>query len=350
METGSCDFCGVVSPSLKRCSRCKTVEYCGEECQKKAWVHHKLQCGLTKKEQFEAHAKRLRKARKEGMPVVRLSVTAFGLVGPGLPIPDGVPPNFSLKQHAVSDFQEGPSRTGKTLGNMRYEASYRAYYDDVVENESIWMRFFMHPDNDTHAEHTCGIFGTLATIYRQRGDLQNCEDVLDMEDKVITIYRRNCDEQNPDQMLCCDGLEFKYYMIRLNLMLQTKRYNDCVAIYPKLLNYELKYKLDLDAQQYLFMVPCILNKPPTAATLRSLTDEELMKIVLAPLRNGKITAEEALGDNRDRVALQTCAGCKAKASAIGQFKFCPRCQDTFYCSKACQKKDWKTHKKLCCNG
>jgi uncharacterized paraquat-inducible protein A len=136
-------------------------------------------------------------------------------------------------------------------------------------------------------------------------------------------------------------------VIRLNLMFQTKRYTECVAIYPKLLEYELKYKLSFEAQQYLFMVPMILNKPPTAATLRSLMDDEIMKIVLAPLQNGEKTADEVMQDNRARLALHSCACCERKEHAMGQFKRCPRCKDTFYCGKICQKKDWKGHKKVC---
>jgi hypothetical protein len=31
------------------CSRCKTVHYCGRECQKKDWKHHKLVCGSSAK-------------------------------------------------------------------------------------------------------------------------------------------------------------------------------------------------------------------------------------------------------------------------------------------------------------
>ena len=348
-DENRCHFCGVESQSLKLCSRCKVDKYCGAACQKKAWPLHKTHCKTTEERAAAtaATSKQLRSARRAGVPILCVSGTAFGLVGPGMPIPDGVPPNFPLKQQAVMHFKEGPSRSGKNLGNMRHEASYKAFYDDIVEDESIWMSFFEHPDNDEHAEHTCGILGTLATIYRQRGDLQNCEDVLDMWKKVFTPYRRNCYEYHPIQIPCVDRLEFKANIIRLNLMFQTMRYDECVPIYRSLLQHELKYKFTFEQSQYLFMVPHVLNKPPTAATLRSLTHPEIMKIILAPLQNGEKTADDLLKDDRVRFALDTCAFCKTKATAIGQFKRCTRCQDTYYCGKDCQKKDWKTHKKLC---
>jgi len=131
------------------------------------------------------HSKVIKGVKKSGRPIFTLSFTAFGLVGPGLPIPEGVPSNFALKQAAIAELSTGATTTKSKLGNMKYEGSYKAYYDDLLAYESIWMSFFDHRDNYEHAEHTCGILGTLATIYRQRGALNECEEVLDMEVKVM---------------------------------------------------------------------------------------------------------------------------------------------------------------------
>lgn len=39
-----CDYCFQESPSLLRCSRCKSVSYCNKGCQKDDWSLHKLEC------------------------------------------------------------------------------------------------------------------------------------------------------------------------------------------------------------------------------------------------------------------------------------------------------------------
>ena len=45
-----CDSClRVGDGSLKRCSSCKMIYYCGQTCQKKAWQTHKLECKSLKK-------------------------------------------------------------------------------------------------------------------------------------------------------------------------------------------------------------------------------------------------------------------------------------------------------------
>ena len=40
----TCSYCSQYSNSLKKCSRCRLVQYCGRECQKKHWNTHKSRC------------------------------------------------------------------------------------------------------------------------------------------------------------------------------------------------------------------------------------------------------------------------------------------------------------------
>jgi hypothetical protein len=42
-----------------------------------------------------------------------------------------------------------------------------------------------------------------------------------------------------------------------------------------------------------------------------------------------------------------CIVCKALASPDLQLQYCAACKSALYCSKACQKKDWKQHKQIC---
>ena len=44
----ACSLCGAQEPfphKFRRCGRCKSVRYCGEACQRRAWKEHKLVCG-----------------------------------------------------------------------------------------------------------------------------------------------------------------------------------------------------------------------------------------------------------------------------------------------------------------
>jgi hypothetical protein len=363
----SCDACSIQTADLKKCSRCHLTFYCGRECQRRHWKEHKLACDVAVQNMeilsmgsdpdaerirasANARSKVLRMAKKSGMPMISMSFTAFGPVGPGLPIPEGVPPNFPLKQVATIEFKTGPATRAGARGNMRGEASYRAYYDDLVADRSIWMTFFDELDNYEHAEHTCGILGTLATIYRQRGALKECEEVLDMEVEVMERYQRSSQAQGAPRarIICCDNLEHKMILIRYNLCFQLERFDACLPLYRSLLNYELKYNLTYEEQNFLFMTVAILGKAPTPTTLRSLSDDEVMRMVLAPLRHeGSVEGVLEVEKTKQRVALQNCSGCGRSESAMGEFKTCTRCESVFYCCRECQRKDWKAHKKTC---
>jgi hypothetical protein len=306
------------------------------------------------KEAFEKTVKeqnkKMRQVKRSGAPMVCVSWTVFGMVGPGMPIPAGVPPNFALKQNALLEFQQGrASSNPEKRGNMKGEKFYREYYDDIEDNTADWLKFFDVPDHYEHAEHTCGILGTLATIYRQRGALEDCEKVLDMEGRVMARYQRSTvvNRASTATLTCCDELNFKYQIIRYNLYCQMERYDQCVMLYRELMSHELKYNLTFDQQMYLFMVAVILKKKPTATVVDSLTDAEVMRMVKAPM---ELEACTSLADRQKRkTALHSCAAnnCKRVEDAMAQFKPCPRCKTAFYCGKACQKDDWKKHKKIC---
>jgi hypothetical protein len=119
---------------------------------------------------------------------------------------------------------------------------YRAYYDNIVENKSLQMEFFNERGNSEHAEHTCGILGTLATIYWQQGVLEDCEEVMDLEVLVMEKHKRSCQGGRVAQINCLDGLEYKMHCIRFNLCFQEKRYNECVPplFWRRMMEYEIK--------------------------------------------------------------------------------------------------------------
>ena len=51
-------------------------------------------------------------------------------------------------------------------------------------------------------------------------------------------------------------------------------------------------------------------------------------------------------DDAKQYLLKTCSrrGCTKREMQIAQFKRCAVCHAVFYCSRECQKADWKSHK------
>jgi ankyrin repeat protein len=44
MVSAECAFCRIVTPTLKSCTKCRMVKYCGEQCQKLHWADHRILC------------------------------------------------------------------------------------------------------------------------------------------------------------------------------------------------------------------------------------------------------------------------------------------------------------------
>lgn len=58
--------------------------------------------------------------------------------------------------------------------------------------------------------------------------------------------------------------------------------------------------------------------------------------------SGMRTYDQVQSDKSDE-----CAVCGKKQYMVGRLMKCSRCQSRYYCSRECQKKDWKMHKKTC---
>lgn len=364
-----CEKCGSADEGLRKCQQCKAAYYCSRDCQLSHWKEHKVACryhtstaaALDPKNQdndavienyLKVQSKMIRKAEKDGTPVVNISFTHAGAVGPNMMIPDGVPANFGLKQQALMDFHRG-------RGHRQFfgEASYKAYYDELVQNELEWMEFFKHPANHEHAEHTCGILGTLATIYRQRETYENCGNVLDMEVKVLDIFKALSSAPGTPraQISCCDGLEYKMQIIRYNLNNNLKQYRANISVFRDLCLYEAKYRMSREQQNYLFMIEVvkeIWDRDITVSDVHAMSDEECLKAIIIPITSCSNSPEFQMQEakNRKRMQLLRCGNpsCDKKETALGQFKECQRCKEVVYCGKVCQKKSWKEHKKACC--
>ena len=69
------------------------------------------------------------------------------------------------------------------------------------------------------AERTCGILGTLATIYRQRGLYAECDMVMKPYKQILDLYnamvqaRKALKLSDNDELVCARNLTFKYHKI-----------------------------------------------------------------------------------------------------------------------------------------
>lgn len=188
------------------------------------------------------------------------------------------------------------------------------------------------------------MLGTLATVYRQQGLLDECAKVLDLEADVLVVYVQQCRQEGTHRAItCCETVEFKYRIIRFNLNLQTQQYDKNVSILRQQLIYELKYAVCTKEQLYLPMI-----HPKSKRTLRylqTLPDAELKRIILWMAQSEFTNYKYA-----KYVQLAVCAQCGTQETrTIGDYRKCSSCGAVHYCGRDCQRKHWKlSHKKDCC--
>jgi hypothetical protein len=239
--------------------------------------------------------------------------------------------------------------------------------------------------------------GTLATGQRQRaaniGDRKARADalckvfaVLDMEDAILTRYRAVA--TNPAQPLAaglaadaasglnnitdyrtmqavCAGLTYKYHVIRLNCVVmqlhETQASGRSVEASPamtaippilrSMMHHEISNDFGFEQQQVAFTLS-MLDRSPTLANLARTTDSELIKIQLVGmsyLSDAKPAGgqPDVIAGGSTKAAHKVCRACGTKEPMRGDFKSCGLCKKVHYCGSACQKGNWKEHKKAC---
>ena len=396
----SCAICGATE-KLQACGGCHFVYYCSRECQKSDWKKHKKVCvassSAAREEEEEpgydmplspeaasyrsadqqhtakcqAEMKRMRKSVRATDPsrifsasFVETSEGKTAIVGSRHDdaMPPGVPANFELKQIAHMAFRSSaPAVFGGARGNFKGERAFRNFYDDIVSDHATWIAFFRRPGNIEHSEHSCGMLGTLATIYRQRGEIELAATVLlGVYQDVLTIYTTHCSLAGArarglsaidrGEEMCCDSLTFKFNLIKNNLGIQLEQWEWMPQIFRDLASYEVKYGKTFDEQMYAFVVPMMLGKEPTLDVIAALTDKECMKM----LRTSLAAHEDIPGGydgfdpSQSSAVLLKCVACGQSEEALGDFTYCA-CKLVVYCGSECQAGHRKVHKRACKN-
>ncbi|KAL7527528.1 hypothetical protein ACHAWF_002215 [Thalassiosira exigua] len=227
------------------------------------------------------------------------------------------------------------------------EKSYRAFIDDLMSNETEWIRFFAHKENSIALMMSLRVITTLASIVTKRGDLENGGEILEIHDKCLTIYRDGCQAENkPNEWHL--SLLYDANMARFDLFLKLERHDDNVGVWKELCLHEIKFlPADQHASTNLPMMKTLSEKEG-AITVRDIVyfDPDGAVRYFQLIANSD-SYKSFCNKEAKRTRLLNCGNCDKEETSLHQFSICTRCKKEAYCSPMCQKAHWKVHKKQC---
>jgi hypothetical protein len=371
-KCASCGKTELFGVKLKFCTACKLVKYCGVECQKNHRPEHKKACKKRAAElksqcNDNSNINSTNNDDSEGGMVDHESLAR--MLESGDISTDRI--LFAAPQHVTiqpgQTFQSAMNEAKliadrrmvlqqahlrfSCLARMSYnsgmdfERHYRDLYKDILKYHDIWFDKLFNVDNEnpTHAEFTTGILGTLCTILRQRGDLEECTEVMKTYMAVLKRYQQmteGCGVQA--QIKCCEGLTFKANLIRCNLGVQIKDKEMAVRAFRDVVRYEKKEKAagrydvdeapDMDGMCEMFFGHTDYDR---------VDDEEIYQV---------LSFMNESSNDGPQLKPRECGywNCDNKEVMSGDFNLCSKCHTQPYCGRDCQVKDWKIHKLLCC--
>jgi hypothetical protein len=150
----------------------------------------------------------------ESARAMKKAGAVFGFSALDLPA-DANPADFEQRFQV---YTQAASALFTERNTFKGERAFTALFNDMVQHPAQWDVIFSSARNMVIAERSVGVLGTLATMYRQRQNLDECERVLAVDSKVLHRYRDMVDKgADPAARDCCYGLVYKYNHIRFNV-------------------------------------------------------------------------------------------------------------------------------------
>jgi hypothetical protein len=258
------------------------------------------------------------------------------------------------------------SLINNTTNKMKSERDYLSFYNDMKEYESQWFDDILsNVYNFNLCDGLIVVLGNLASLKRNRNEIEIAYDILQLDKKVLDIYEKIVNTPGLVHSCCScpfakingnlQGLKYKYSIIWLNFLPQMKskslivhdeEYDKKLAsYYRQCIWYEIAYdKLNEEDIVFAGQLYVNLNRRPTLNDINNISDKDLLVMLDDITKQEDHLPEETrhLSDKLARQAALTCCYCCQKKEEMrGDFKCCGKCKKVYYCSQLCQKTSWK---------
>lgn len=235
--------------------------------------------------------------------------------------------------------------------NFEGEKSYVKLLDDINAHKEAWWGLFELAENHRFLERCIAVLNTLATFRRQSGEQNAAQAILDVTIVIVRKYKTMTarvaptSDEDKDQITCCAGLEYKHRMIQMNIFNTKGEWLQAAAEWRAMATYEIEFNIPED-QQFACDALEMRGLPRTIKGLRRLSDKAAGN-ALKDIFGMADASKEVPTQGGKEVRKKDCSGCGKTETFLREFKKCAGCGVRAYCGRACQKTDWKEHKKQC---
>lgn len=174
-----CGHCGVVSPALKNCTRCRSVRYCNSNCQKADWKEHKKRCkeAKTSKEFWYTESDRLFEKAKNPRGMV---ATNMFIVGCRLGIGDSSPTEHELacKLYEKATTLDAPCEGGHPVAMLHLALHYERGLGVPQSYDKAYQYYDMTTKHPEPGEDVSDAFKALSRFHKKGlGGVEQSEEL-----------------------------------------------------------------------------------------------------------------------------------------------------------------------------
>jgi hypothetical protein len=250
---------------------------------------------------------------------------------------------------------------------------YEKLVQDMIKNSETWSLFWKNCKNIVWCERSVGVINTYATILRQKAErmaaenspkfresLVHCEKTLNLGGRQLVLFKAmaysGVDMFFGEQIQLINtqhtlkGLTYRYFLIKHNLLWQTNRYKKInISELKFVCEYELEFCSPNDDETKCMKVAHnilqVMRLSTTKQAFSSISNQQIKDSYFKYMkRNIPVDAQEFV-----QLCSKMCGSCGKfeEAEMEEPYKKCSACLTENYCSRECQKNDWKNHKITC---
>jgi hypothetical protein len=261
--------------------------------------------------------------------------------------------HLQILENAFQLIVAGETAARATIDEKRI--AFSAVYNDIVDYKEQWFRKIFHIDASPWYALNASmvLWGLAEVVHRRGGRIHQCVKVMQLWSEVLECFRFQTYDRIPiegDAQRTNYRKAAREFHITAHLAhSQMNNKKEAVSFFCLLIASEIDETVPSEARHFFSVLDSAVGRSVsrtniTKEQLRNIEDDDIWKALQKPF--------EIMTRNPSQqcdLKIRSCAMCAKTEKKLGRLLKCSRCKTNTatYCSKACQRLHWPTHKMVC---